>query len=309
MSSFEASANAVVDVDGRAVRLTSLDRVLFPDGFTKARMLGYYARIAEVMLPHLAARPVTLRRFPEGVEGPTWFQTRCRGHPGWVRTCRLTVPGGEPQDYCVVDDEAGLLWAANLSTVEFHPLLMRADDPETPTSVVFDLDPGAPAGLVETAAVAVWLRDVLWGIGLASFVKTSGVKGLHVVAPLNTPTSFEQTKRFARAVAATIAAEKRERVVDAQSRDARQGRVLVDWLQNDWRRSTVAPYSLRAGRSPTVSMPVPWEDVERTATTGDAEHLWFDPVAAIERLEEAGDVFRPSVTLRQRLPVAGAGAS
>jgi bifunctional non-homologous end joining protein LigD len=293
-----------VDVGGHLVRITTPERVLYPrTGFTKARMLEYYAAIAPVMLPHVVDRPISLRRFPEGVEGNTWYQTRCGpNHPEYVSTCVLTVPGGRPQDYCVLHDAAGVLWAANRSTIEFHPLLMRTDDVDTPTMVVFDLDPGEPAGMLECARVALLLRDTLDGIGLRSFLKTSGSVGIHVAIPLNTPATFDTTKAFARAVASTIRDALPDVVVDQQAKHLRAGKVLVDWLQNDWRRSTVAPYSLRAAPQPSVSMPLAWPEVEAAVATDDERGLWFSPRKALDRLDDAGDEFAEVQTLGQRLP-------
>jgi bifunctional non-homologous end joining protein LigD len=296
-------AAGLLEVDGQTVRITSPERILYPRvGWTKGRMLEYYARIAPAMLSHIADRPVSLRRFPEGVEGPTWYQTRCGpGRPEYVRTCVLEVPRGEPQDYCVIDDVAGLLWAANLSAVELHPLLMRAADPTVPTAVVFDLDPGPGAGLGDCCRVATVLRDALASVGLRSFAKTSGSAGVHVVVPVNGPVTFERTKAFARVVATSLAEADPSLVVHRQARHLRPGKVLVDWLQNDHRRSTVAPYSLRAGVVPVVSMPVTWDEVEDARGGGD-ERLWFSPVAALERVDADGDAFALVQTLRQELP-------
>jgi bifunctional non-homologous end joining protein LigD len=292
-----------VDVDGRLVRITTPERVLWPNGATKADMLGYYAAVAPAMLPHVARRPVSLRRFPEGVLGNTWYQTRCgQSRPEYVTTRVLEVPGGRPQDYCVLHDAAGILWAANRATIEFHPLLMREDDVDTPTMVVFDLDPGEGAGMLECARVCLVLRDTLEGIGLRSFVKTSGSIGIHVVVPLNAPATFEATKAFARAVATTIRHAIPELVVDQQARHLRAGKVLVDWLQNDWRRSTVAAYSLRAAEAPSVSMPLRWSAIEDAVARGSEDHLWFSPERTIEHLDREGDVFEDVQTLVQPLP-------
>jgi bifunctional non-homologous end joining protein LigD len=269
-------------------------------------MLDYYARVSPALLPHIAGRPVSLRRFPEGVDGPTWYQTRCGAkRPEYVRTCVLTVPGGEPQDYCVIDDLAGLLWAVNLSAVELHPLLMRAADPETPTSMVFDLDPGEGAGLVECCRVAQSLRTALGHLGLDALVKTSGSRGLHVVVPVNAPASFAATKELSRLVATALARDHPELATERQVRRLRAGRVLVDWLQNDRRRSTVAPYSLRAGLVPTVSTPLRWEEVEAAAASGDDRALWFSPRAALDRLDNLGDPFADVQTRSQPLPSLG----
>jgi bifunctional non-homologous end joining protein LigD len=292
-----------VDVGGHLVRITTPERILYPrTGFTKAAMLEYDAAVAPAMLPHIVERPISLRRFPEGVEGNTWYQTRCgSSHPEYVTTQVLSVPGGRPQDYCVLHDAAGVLWAANRSTIEFHPLLMRVGDLDTPTMVVFDLDPGAGAGMLGCARVALMLRDTLDGVGLRSFVKTSGSLGIHVAIPLNTPVTFEETKSFAHAVATTIRDAMRDLVVDQQARHLRAGKVLVDWLQNDWRRSTVAPYSLRAAPAPSVSMTLGWEAIEEAVATGSEDGLWFSPTRALERLEDVGDVFAEVQTLEQRL--------
>jgi len=293
-----------VDVGGHLVRITTPERVLYPTtGFTKAQMLEYDAAVAPALLPHVADRPISLRRFPEGVAGNTWYQTRCGpNHPDYVTTCVLTVPGGRPQDYCVLHDAAGILWAANRSTIEFHPLLMRTGDVDTPTMVMFDLDPGEGAAMLECARVALVLRDTLDGIGLRSFVKTSGSLGIHVAIPLNTPATFEETKAFARDVASTIRGALPDLVVDQQARHLRAGKVLVDWLQNDWRRSTVAPYSLRAAPAPSVSMPLDWSDVEEALARGSEDGLWFSPKRALARLDAVGDAFAEVQTLEQRLP-------
>ena len=294
-----------VDVGGRLVRITTPERILWPNGATKAAMLEYYAAVAPAMLPHVASRPVSLRRFPEGVLGNTWYQTRCgQNHPEYVTTRVLEVPGGRPQDYCVLHDAAGILWAANRATIEFHPLLMREDDVHTPTMVVFDLDPGEGAGMLGCARVSLVLRDTLAGIGLRAFAKTSGSVGIHVVVPLNSPATFDATKAFARAVATTIRRAIPELVVDQQARHLRAGKVLIDWLQNDWRRSTVAAYSLRAVAAPSVSMPLPWSTIEDAVARGSERRLWFSPERALEHLERDGDAFADVQTLAQDLPSA-----
>ena len=293
-----------VEVDGTSVRITNPERVLYPRApFTKGQMLAYYYEVSPALLPHIADRPVTLRRFPDGVEGNTWYQTRCGSNrPEFVDTCVLTVPGGEPQDYCVVSGLAALMWAANLSAIELHPLLMRTSDVDTPTMMMFDLDPGEGAGLIECCRVSLLLKDALVGVGLRSFAKTSGSLGLHVAVPLNTRATFEQTKSFARIVAKALAESTPTLVVDRQAKGERAGKVLVDWLQNDWRRSTVAPYSLRAGELPTVSMPLGWSEVRDAVEERSERGLWFGPRRAVERLERDGDPFADVQTLRQPLP-------
>lgn len=283
-----------VDVGGRRLRISTLDRVLYPAaGFTKAHVLDYYARVAPALVPHLAGRPVTLLRCPEGVEAACWYQTQCRGAPEWLRT--QTVPGrtGDPQSYCVIDDLPGLVWAANLGALELHPLPVRVDALDEPTALVLDLDPGPPAGLAECCRVALLLRDALAPLECA--VKTSGSLGLHVVVPLGPGASFSETKAAARALAETLAARRPDLAVARQARTLRAGKVLVDWAQNDRVRSIVAPYSLRALPVPTVSAPLGWEEVER----GEAGP--FAPAEVVERLERHGDLFAPALSSRQRL--------
>ena len=257
---------------------TSRERVLWPEvGFTKGDMLDYYERVSDVLVPHLAGRPVTLRRFPEGVEGPNWFQNECRGAPGWLRTVTA-----REQRFCVVDDADGLLWAANLSSVELHPYLWRADAPERATHVVFDLDPGEGATVVDCCAVALRIRELF----PAARLKTSGLLGLHVFVAHDAP--FEETKALARDIADRLARETPDRVATRQARAERRGKVLVDWLQNDATRSTVAAYSLRAAPWPLVSTPLAWDEVERARRPRD---LAFDAEAVVARIERHGDLF------------------
>jgi bifunctional non-homologous end joining protein LigD len=280
-------------VDGRTIRLTSLDRVVWSEaGFTKRETLDYYRAVAPVLLPHVLDRPLTLARFPEGVDASGWYQTQCRG-PEWLPRRRVGT-----QDYCVLDGLAELLWAVNAGALELHPLLSRGERTEEPTAVVFDLDPGPPAGLAECRGVALALRARLEELGLASLPKLTGSIGLHVVAPLNTEAAFDATKAFARAVAAELAVSLPDLVVDAPTRALRAGKVFVDWMQNTATRSLVAPYSLRALPHPTVAAPVTWEEVER----GPDGALVFAPRDVVERVERLGDLHRPALELVQRLP-------
>jgi bifunctional non-homologous end joining protein LigD len=292
-----------VDVGGRRLRLSNLDKVLWPEaGFTKGRMIDYYARVAPVLVPHLAGRGCPLARFPDGVEAYGWFQTQCRGRPEWMRAAPLGGITGEVQHYCVVEDLASLVWVANNGAIELHPLLSLADRPDRATAAVFDLDPGPPAGLVECCWAALRVREVLAGLDLQSFPKASGALGLHVFVPLDGSQTFAHTKAFARAVATGLARTWPDRIVAHQARADRAGRVLVDWLQNDANRSTVAPYSLRAMTWPTVSMPLRWEEVEHTAEDGRWDTLVYDPDQAVERIEAVGDLFAPVLELEQELP-------
>jgi bifunctional non-homologous end joining protein LigD len=255
------------------VAATNLDRVLWPEtGFTKGDMLAYYRATAPVLLPHLADRPLTLWRYPSGVHRRGFWQNECRGAPDWLRTAEL-----RGQRFCVADDEASLLWLANLGAVELHPFPFRLSAPELPLALVLDLDPGLPAGLAECREVALLLRERVEG----AHVKTSGRGGLHVLAP--PPPTFGEAKEEARRLAKELAAERPELVVAVQRREARRGKVLVDWLQNDPTRSLVAPYSLRGARRPLVSTPVTWDEVERGP-------LEFDADDVLQRVERLGDL-------------------
>lgn len=294
----------VLQVDGRTLAVSNLDKVLWPAaGYTKGDMLDYYARVAPVILPHLARRPVTLRRFPDGIEEASWYQNDCpAGAPPWVQTHRVEWPSGRAWDFCVLEDLPALVWVANMATIELHPFFVRVERMEEPTAVVFDLDPGPPADLVECCRIALALRELLDALGLVAFAKVSGSVGLHVVVPLNSPHSWEATKAFALAAARLIVAEREEEVIDRQRLSLRHGKVLIDWLQNDPTRSTIAPYSLRAAGWPTVSAPVTWDEVERTAARGTPELVVFEPAAMLARLDARGDLFAEVLTLEQRLP-------
>jgi bifunctional non-homologous end joining protein LigD len=289
---------------GRTVRLTNLDKVLWPQtGTTKRDLLTYYARVAGALLAHLEDRPLSLGRYPDGVDGVNWFQTTCPHPPKWMRT--HAVPGrggGRPaRAHCVVDDVAGLLWVANLASIELHPLLLRMQEPEEATALVFDLDPGPGTSIEDCCVVALELRELLASSRLAAFAKTTGSAGLHVFVPLNGRQRFPHVKGVARALAASLQREAPGRVATRKKTADRVGRVLVDWAQNDPARSTVAPYSLRAMPWPAASIPLTWEEVHDGAARG----LGALPVTgqhAIERLDALGDLFSPVLTMRQELP-------
>jgi bifunctional non-homologous end joining protein LigD len=283
-----------------AVHVSNPDKVLWPEaGFTKADLAAYYRSVAEAILPHLAGRPATLRRFPDGVEGWGWYQTNCRSAPDWIPTADVPGRDGATFRMCLLDTTESLVWAASMGAIELHPLLARVPDLDRPTTLVFDLDPGPPADVLDCCAIALALRERLAGLGLASFPKTTGSVGLHVYVPLNTPVTYGETRRFARALADSL---KDPRVVTVQKRSARAGKVLVDWMQNDAMRSTVAPYSARAVPWPTVSTPVMWEEVGDALARRRAELLTFTTETALERVERLGDLFRPVLELEQRLP-------
>jgi len=246
---------------------------------------------------------VTLRRFPDGIEESSWYQNDCPpGAPGWVCTRLVEWSTGTRWEFCALDDLATLVWVANLATIELHPFFYRAKEPAAPTAVVFDLDPGPPADIVDCCRAALLLREGLDALGLAAFVKTSGSIGLHIVVPLNASHSWSEAKAFARQLARRLTAEEAERVVDRQARALRRGKVLIDWLQNDPMRSTVAAYSLRAHGWPTVSAPLTWSEVEQTAAEQRPELLTFEPSTVLERIERLGDPFGPVLELEQRLP-------
>lgn len=304
-----------VEVDGHRVRLTNLDKVLYPDtGFTKADIIDYYARVAPVLLPHLAGRHVTLKRYPNGVTGESFFEKRCPDHrPDWVHTAEVPrspasrVDRGVESDndditFCTVEDTATLVWLANLAALELHAPMARAGRPERPDAVVFDLDPGAPADLVDCCEVGLWIRERLDALGLRCWPKTSGSKGLQLYVPLHTPVSHEQTSAFAQAMARLLERDRPDRVVSTQRKDDRRGKVLIDWSQNSWHKTTVSVYSLRARSHPTVSTPVTWDDVARSAATRDAAHLTLEAGDLLDRVDAVGDLFAPVLTERQELP-------
>ena len=294
------SVRTEVELGGRNVVLTNLDRVMWPAAaLTKQWLVDYYVAVAEPLIPHLAGRPLTLARFPEGLDRPGFLQNECRGRPSWMHVQALTLRDGTVRRYCVIDDLPSLAWVANLGTVELHPYLSRGDD--RPLAVVFDLDPHEGTAALDAWRVALDLRERLAGRGLRSFAKTSGATGLHVFVPLNTPHRFEETRTFAREVADELAAAQPDRV-SASTRPAdRAGHVFVDWLQNDPRRSTVAPYSLRASEPPGVSTPLAWAEVEAVVAAGQPDARSFTPDEVLERLRRTGDAFAPVVELRQRL--------
>lgn len=305
--------STVVDIDGRQLTLTNLEKVLYPEAsFTKGEVIDYYARIAPVMLPHLGDRCVTFVRFPNGVDGKSFFEKRCPSHrPEWVEVAvgpgdrggRTGVPGNEEGgiDYCVLRDVPSLVWAANLAALELHTPMARASDIAEPTMVVFDLDPGAPAGMQECAEVALYLKESLDGLGLALFPKTSGSKGLQAYLPLNTPHTNDHTRSFALALAGLMEKHHPKLVLTAMKKDLRKGKVFIDWSQNAVFKTTVCAYSLRAKPRPTVSTPVTWDEVEAAA---GGQPLSFEAPEVLARVDEMGDLFAAAATMRQELPAA-----
>lgn len=293
-----------VAIDGRRLRLTNLGKVMYPAaGFTKGAVIDYYARVAPAMLPHLAGRPVTLVRFPDGVDGPHFFEKNCPGHrPPWVPTVAVAGSGRGPGvRACLCEEPAALVWLANLAALELHTLLARVPALDRPTAVVFDLDPGPPAGMAECCSVALRLRGILGGLGLEAFPKTSGSKGLHVLVPLDPAHPYDDTRAFAHAVARLLVRESPDLVVDTMDRAARAGRVFIDWSQNHHAKTTVAPYSLRARERPFVSAPVRWEEVAAAARPGGS--LAFEAHEVLDRVAAHGDLLAPALGLAQRLPL------
>jgi bifunctional non-homologous end joining protein LigD len=290
-----ASARLEVQVEGRSLSLSNLTKVMYPAvGFTKGEVIDYYTRVAPALLPHLRDRPLTLKRYPNGVEGGHFYEKNCPSHaPEWVRKERV-----DKIDYCVCDSLATLVWLANLADLELHPSLSLADDINRPTVMAFDLDPGPPAGLAECCEVAFLLRDALGQLGLESFAKTSGSKGIQVYVPLNVDgVDYEHgTKLLSQALARHLETEHPKLIVSQQKKELRRGKVLIDWSQNDEHKTTVSVYSLRARERPTVSTPVRWSELE------DPAGLVFEAPDVLERVERHGDLFAPVAELQQELP-------
>jgi len=297
-----------VTVDGRELTLSNLDKHLYPAaGFRKADVIDYYRRIAPVMLPHLAGRPPTLVRAPDGAAGERFFEKRCPPHhPRWVRQSEPLEPNGG-QRSCVVDNLPTLVWLANLAALELHTNQWRLPDVDTPRAVVLDLDPGPSADVVDCCRVAVDLREVLDALGLIAVVKTSGGKGLHISVPLNptkkdAPITDEHTKTFALALGQLLAARDPKRVTVNMAKAERRGRVFVDWSQNDRHKTTICAYSLRIAERPTVSTPITWDEVHDTLDRDDADALTFEAPAVLERVADGVDHYAESLTRHQVLP-------
>jgi bifunctional non-homologous end joining protein LigD len=287
----ETASGGTREIAGREVRVTHPERVVWPrTGTTKGALIDHLLAVAPFLLPHLRDRATMLWRFPEGVEGPGWFQAQCRSRPDWVPTHDVVGRRGDLLHYCVIREPATLAWLANLGTIEFHPHLWRTSAPAEPAFLVFDLDPGPPAGLREAASVALDVDERLRAAGMEPLVKTSGSLGLHVVVPLAPGATFDATKTFGRRLAEEIAETRPHEVVARSGREARVGRVYVDWIQNDRNRQLIAPYSPRATPIPAVSMPLTWDEV-RSASRDDVAGLWVTPSGMLRRLETLGDLW------------------
>ena len=292
-------------VEGNKLSVSNLDKVLYPKvAFTKGQVIDYYIRIAPVLLPHLKDRPLTMKRYPNGVDAEFFYEKNCPSHrPKWVKTAKVWSEGNNrTMNYCLAQDLPTLVWAANLADLELHTSLAKKDDVTRPTMMVFDLDPGAPADIVQCCQVGLWLRDLLVKMKLKSFVKTSGSKGLQVYVPLNTSVTFDQTKDLSRALARHLEGEHGNLVTSNMSKSVRKGKVFVDWSQNDEHKTTICVYSLRAREEPTVSTPVTWDEVANCLKKKKVDLLKFRSDKVIARIEKSGDLFAPVEKLKQKLP-------
>jgi bifunctional non-homologous end joining protein LigD len=298
------SDKAELIVEGKKLAVSNLNKVLYPKaGFTKGQVIDYYIRIAPVLLPHLEDRPLTMKRYPNGVEGEFFYEKNCPSHrPKWVKTARVWSEGNNrTMDYCLANDLPTLVWAANLADLELHTSLARKRDVACPTMMVFDLDPGAPADIVQCCQVGLWLRELLAKMKLKSFPKTSGSKGLQVYVPLNTPVTFDQTKALSRTLAQLLEHEHVDLVTSNMSKTLRKGKVFVDWSQNDEHKTTICVYSLRAKAEPTVSTPVTWDEVANCFKKKKTDLLKFRSDKTLARVAKLGDLFAPVETLKQKL--------
>jgi bifunctional non-homologous end joining protein LigD len=296
---------ATFRIGGRELTLSNLDKVLYPEtGFTKGQVIDYYVNIAPVLLPHLKDRPLTLKRYPNGVHSEYFYEKRAPRHrPDWIKTTRVHSSSEKGNiDFCLVNDLPSLVWAANLADLELHPFLAKKKDVERPTQIMVDLDPGAPADATDCAQVAIWIRDLLKNLGLKCWVKSSGSKGLQLHIPLNTPTSYEITKPFAHALAEALRDAHPDRVVSDMKKTLRAGKVLIDWSQNDASKTTICAYSLRAKARPFVAAPLDWKEVEACLKKDDPEGVFFDSDEVLKRVKKRGDLFEPVLKLKQKLP-------
>lgn len=303
---------STLEVEGRQLAVSNLDKVLYPaDGFTKAQLIDYYVKVSPVLLPHLRGRPLTMKRYPEGVRGMFFYEKNCPTHrPEWVETARIWSEGNNRwMDYCLVQDVATLVWAANLADIELHTSLSLAKDMTRPTTMVFDLDPGAPATIVQCCQVAAWLKAFFDSVGLETFPKTSGSKGLQIYVPLNTKVFYEETKPFAHELARKLEREHPNEVVSDMKKSLRNNKVFVDWSQNDQHKTTVCVYSLRAKEHPAVSAPVTWDEVALCLKTQNADALAFTADQVLRRVDKSGDLFQPVLKLKQKLPKLSAIAA
>jgi len=294
-----------IEVQGKKLKFSNLDKILYPNaGFTKAGVIDYYSRIAPYLLPHLKNRPLTLKRYPDGVNGFFFYEKNCPRHrPEWVHTAPVWSEGNQrSMQYCLAQDLPTLLWAANLAVLELHTSLSMAKNVLQPSFLAFDLDPGPPADIIKCCEVGLWLRDIFAEFDMQCFPKTSGSKGLQVYVPLNTKVTYDQTKPFAHAMAQMLERRSPDKVTSVMKKSLRPNKVFVDWSQNDDHKTTVCVYSLRAKDEPTVSTPVQWEEVEAAFKKRDAARLSFTSDEVLKRVKKFGDLFEAVLKLKQKLP-------
>jgi len=293
-----------LNIDGSSIPVTNLGKVFYPKtGFTKGNVIDYYIRISPYLLPHLKNRPITLKRYPDGVEGMFFYEKQCpAGRPRYVKTAKVPKSDGGEIDYCLINDLPALVWAANLADLELHTFLHKAPAIARPTALAFDLDPGPPANILHCCKVALQLKAVLDSLGLLSLPKTSGSKGLQIYVPLNSSVTYERSKPFARALAVFLERQSPDLIVSNMQKSLRKGKVLVDWSQNDAHKTTVNVYSLRAQDRPTVSTPVRWEEIESTIKKKNPALLRFEADGVLKRVKRWGDLFAPVLSTKQTLP-------
>jgi bifunctional non-homologous end joining protein LigD len=293
-------------VNGRTVPVSNLEKVLYPEAsFTKADVIDYYIRVSEYLMPHLRNRPLTMKRYPDGVDHPFFYEKRCPSHrPPWVKTASVwSERKSEEIKFCVLNDLATLVWVANLADLELHTSLARHPRVDRPDFLVFDLDPGPPADILDCCQVALWLRELLEEINqLRCFVKSTGSKGLQVYVPLNTAVTFDRTKSLAREIAENLSRVHPDRILARMEKRLRRGKVFIDWSQNDNHKTTVCVYSLRAMKTPTVSTPLRWKEVLQAHRKQDAELLVHDTKSVLQRVKKMGDLFEPVLNLKQKCP-------
>lgn len=301
-----------VEVEGKTLTLSNQAKVLYPEcGFTKGAVVDYYQRIAPVLVPHLTNRPLTLKRYPNGVNSMFFFEKNAtKSRPEWVKTVGIWGYGrGSELQFMLCNDTPTLVYIANLAGLELHPALACAPELASPTMVVFDLDPGPPANLATCCKAALVFRELFAKEGLVSVAKTSGNKGMQLYVPLNTPTTYDETKGWARAIAEQFEAEHPDLFVSQMKKSVRDGKIFIDWSQNDANKTTISVYSLRARARPTVSTPLSWEEIEGAAKSGDASHLVFEAPQVLERVAKVGDLFAPALTVKQLLPAGPRSAT
>ncbi len=298
-------ADTTLQIEGRSVGVSNTSKVFYPEtGFTKGAVIDYYIRIAPVLLPHLAGRPVSLKRYPDGVDGIFFYEKRCPpNRPKWMKTARVARKEGGHIDYCLINDLPALVWAANMANLELHTFLHRVPALQRPSFLAFDLDPGPPATIVECFGVALLLRKMFDALGLTCFAKSSGSKGLQLYVPLNSKVTYDRTKAFARTAAEVLEAKVPELIVSRMSKSLRHGKVFIDWSQNDDKKTTATVYTLRAKPTPTVSTPLLWKEIELAFRR--KKTLSFTTEQVLRRVAKHGDLFAPVLTMQQTLPPPG----